>query len=446
MAASDHPHREASSPEVRGTLSRHASLRPLILSIVVFVAGAVSMAIVTPPGGAPDEPPHMAYIRSIAERHQLPALPGSTLADQPGRIVSQQAQHPPLYYVVSAPVWWLTGGNETAAYWALRSIGVIVFATVIVVTWLCVMAVFGAGRMGHFISSAAVFVLSVSTTYACVGGGVNNEAPAILLGYTALLLAISRGHETNWWRVPLFTGLIMGCALLTKLTVVALVPATLWAVLRRKDTSHMWTWSAFRGPVVALMAIAALISPWLAYNMEVYGRLVASPVHRGAFAGGWPHALAVPDQLLTVGTALVREFVMGTFAPYWLFRPTLPYAWILVPTALFWCAVALVIVVSKPTDSVRSEKQRMVLLGLITIPIVLYLGMLHQTVTMAWDAIIFAARYVPVASPALAVGAGIAAWRLGLARRPRVVSVCVALMLSAYVLMVYWVMRFFLTH
>jgi len=137
---------------------------------------------------------------------------------------------------------------------------------------------------------------------------------------------------------------------------------------------------------------------------------------------------------------------MGTFAPYWLFRPTLPYAWILVPTALFWCAVALVIVLSKPTESVCPHKHRVVLLGIVTIPLVLYLGMLHQTVTMAWDAIIFAARYVPGASPALAVGAGIAAWRLGLARRPRAVSVCIALMLSAYVLMVYWVMRFFLTH
>ena len=65
---------------------------------------AVGYCVLIPPGGGPDEYEHVEYVRSLAERWQLPALPGSALAAQPGRIQTSEAQHPPLYYLLMAPV------------------------------------------------------------------------------------------------------------------------------------------------------------------------------------------------------------------------------------------------------------------------------------------------------------------------------------------------------
>ncbi len=435
--------RQRDSDEATAT---RAPLLPLIASLVVFVAGAVVMAAYTPPGGGPDEPFHMAYVKSIAEQHKLPLLPGFEVAEQPGRIISQQAQHPPLYYVLSAPAWWITGGDETATYWILRAVGILTFAAVIVLTWLCVLAVFGKTARGQAIASASVFVLSVSTTYGCVGGGVNNEAPATLIAYAALLLAVSRRPERNWWGVPLLTGLVVGCALLTKLTAIALVPVTLFALCRREGASHLWPWTVFRRPTIATLAAAALVAPWLTYNLSVYGCLVPSPSPSGMFIGGWGVAIALRHELATVVWGIARGFVMGTFAPFWILRYTISAGAVLVLTALFWCAVALALVMSRRARTEQPIGMPYVLLGAFSVPVLLYLGILHQTVTMHWDAMIFVARYVPVASPALGVIAGIAAWQINLLQRQVAALAVVIALLAGHVVLVCAVARFFLSH
>ena len=66
------------------------------LSALVFVAFATVYAIATPFGQAPDEQGHFGYLQLIAQHLQLP-------------VNIPERQQPPLYYLLAAALYRLTG-------------------------------------------------------------------------------------------------------------------------------------------------------------------------------------------------------------------------------------------------------------------------------------------------------------------------------------------------
>jgi 4-amino-4-deoxy-L-arabinose transferase-like glycosyltransferase len=97
----------------------------LVLILGIYAALGVLFAARTPAWQAPDEPAHYNYVRYLAQSGQFPVL---QMGDYPSAYLEQiKSQHfppdmsidairyefhqPPLYYVLAAPLFALTGGS-----------------------------------------------------------------------------------------------------------------------------------------------------------------------------------------------------------------------------------------------------------------------------------------------------------------------------------------------
>ncbi len=104
------------------------TLYALLCILIVYCALATLFALTTPPWQNPDEPAHYNYVAYVATERRWPVLQMGDydeaylqrLKDEkfaPGLSVSAlryEFHQPPLYYLLAAPVYWLSGGNLLA--------------------------------------------------------------------------------------------------------------------------------------------------------------------------------------------------------------------------------------------------------------------------------------------------------------------------------------------
>jgi hypothetical protein len=180
---------------------------------------AVGYCVLIPPGGGPDEYEHVEYVRSLAERWQLPALPGSALAAQPGRIQTSEAQHPPLYYLLMAPVYRLVG-RPMLFYLVARLLGVLVGLAGLLMTRAAVRMSFPDRPA---VTAFTMVIASGLGTYIYVMATVNNEVAAaavVCAGWWVLAWGL---HTRRATATVLLLGVLLGLAMLIKLTASVLI-------------------------------------------------------------------------------------------------------------------------------------------------------------------------------------------------------------------------------
>src|SRR5665213_4043414 len=91
------PHRTQTTPVLQSrTVVNRAAAIMIGLSAAVFVVFAVVYAIATPFGQAPDERAHFGYVQLLAQHLQFP-------------VNTPERQQPPLYYLLAATLYRLTG-------------------------------------------------------------------------------------------------------------------------------------------------------------------------------------------------------------------------------------------------------------------------------------------------------------------------------------------------
>ena len=117
----------------------------LALILLLYVVLATLFAVFTPPWQAPDEPAHYNYVGYVAAHGDFPVLqvgdyPHAHLeeikrrgfpADMSIAPIRYEFHQPPLYYVLAAPIFNLTGGDPLA----LRLLSVFLGAGIILVTY-----------------------------------------------------------------------------------------------------------------------------------------------------------------------------------------------------------------------------------------------------------------------------------------------------------------------
>ena len=117
----------------------------LALILLLYVVLATLFAVFTPPWQAPDEPAHYNYLGYVAAHGDFPVLqvgdyPHAHLeeikrrgfpADMSIAPIRYEFHQPPLYYVLAAPIFNLTGGDPLA----LRLLSVFLGAGIILVTY-----------------------------------------------------------------------------------------------------------------------------------------------------------------------------------------------------------------------------------------------------------------------------------------------------------------------
>ncbi|MFN8468967.1 MAG: hypothetical protein U0X20_25645 [Caldilineaceae bacterium] len=214
----------------------------LLLLLLVAIFHGAQYAALMPPWGLIDEAQHVDYIWHIAERGEFPvagktslappvvdslfatrhwfvfhwSTPVSTaLADLGAGGYSYEAYHPPLYYLLMAPIYLGSPGSILDRLFVLRAVAL---ALSLVTVWLFF-------RLSALVSGSVLFALLAGLIFIMLPertayvSRVNNDVLAELLGTAiclvaaqGVLLSLSRGRAVGM-------GLLLALGVWTKLSV-----------------------------------------------------------------------------------------------------------------------------------------------------------------------------------------------------------------------------------
>lgn len=288
---------------------RHRAVLAVLLLAHALLAGAYS--IWNPLAEAPDEADHVAYIRYLAANRQLPTGPRVT-----------QSKHPPLYHATATVLasigdpldYQFLRANpdvslEPTAYWSPNFFihttledwpwrdGPLAFHMArlwsVLLSTLTVLATYAAVRTGFpsrpGLALAAAGVLTFIPEFAFIGGAVNNDSGAALLGALTIWGSLALYRHCGEWQAGWWTPAAMGFGLLVKISTLALWPVVMLAIVmgvsRTRPTDSADTlpwaygaaqrWRKWALTCLAFLAVALVIaSPWLIRNWRLYGDLL----------------------------------------------------------------------------------------------------------------------------------------------------------------------------
>ncbi len=268
-----------------------------------------------PFGDNPDETAHRDYIRLLVEeRGFVKFIERSKLPeDAPSR---DEAHQPPLYYLLCAPVYAVSGGNTAAMRLVSTALQL---ATVALVFFAC-RDLFP--KRGEIAVGAAAFVVCLPTQ-AQLGGAINNDplntliCAAIFWRLGALILRGQTIRDAAW------LGILFGLGLWTKLSVVQLVPAFAVAYFLAVRGEKITLPKAAARCAGALILGVVFASPWLIRNTLLYGDPLTLAIYRLTGPNYSPQ-LIQESYGLTVADYF-RSVAVRSFATFFYFlHPNLP--------------------------------------------------------------------------------------------------------------------------
>src|SRR5262245_57005579 len=295
---------------------------PLLwLALACHLFLATGYTVLTPSFEAPDENDHYYYAFHLANAGHLPLSPGIVAArGLPPTEGANLAHHPPLYYAVLAAclcvsqqtdtvfsprtnphfgdpahasqhLHFLHGADDARPWPAghlvllgLRWVSVLFgLGSVLCVHWL--------GRVccpeQPRVADAAALLVSCLPMWSFLHGVLNSDSLATLLASASLaMLALIARSDRLQARTAIGTGVLLGLALLTKITTLFLAPlaAIVFATAVWREAR------AGNGPRAALLTMGAIAAAfascgWMLWrNVSLYGGPLAMSAHDAAFA------------------------------------------------------------------------------------------------------------------------------------------------------------------
>jgi 4-amino-4-deoxy-L-arabinose transferase-like glycosyltransferase len=251
-----------------------------------------------PDVGAPDERQHANYVLHLLDGKGFPVLDPK----DPNLGDNYQSHQPPLFYVLEAGWSKLIVGDLTNSSdgFKLRLLnGLIGMLTVI--------GTFFIGRWGFKRDDlgimAAAFVALLPMNCALSGALSNDPLLFCLCTWTIALLA--RGCVEGWtMKLAVGVGLLVGFAILTKTTAIALLPVLLLSLFlgaNKPQVKHV---------AVCALALLVVAAPWLARNQSLYGDPLAVSAFNEAFKGS-------PSRELITDIAQVQNQGKDPNLAYW---------------------------------------------------------------------------------------------------------------------------------
>jgi 4-amino-4-deoxy-L-arabinose transferase-like glycosyltransferase len=262
------------------------ALRALVaVQLAALLVAAVATVARFPVWALVDEAAHFDYVQWIAEDGRVPVLdddpvhsevlaidegvyPGPPQVGAGARGLvgrSYEGFQPPLAYALATPVY-AVAGDHPRKLRALRALGVLLLGVAVWLTWLLARRAVPEAALGAF-SLALTFLLWPGVVVRAAT--FSNAALELAVG-AALSLALWRALSERSERWLVAAGALAGTALLTKLTLLAFVPAVAVvcaAFLRERR---------LRAVTVAAALPAAMVAPWVVFNLSHYGALTGS--------------------------------------------------------------------------------------------------------------------------------------------------------------------------
>jgi 4-amino-4-deoxy-L-arabinose transferase-like glycosyltransferase len=262
--------------------------------VAVQLAALLVLGVVTvarfPVWALVDEAAHYDYVQWIAEDGRLPILdedrvhpevlaideglyPAAPRVEAEERGLfgrSYEGFQPPLAHLVATPVFAVAGDHELKLR-TLRALGVVLLGVAVALTWLLARRAVPDMPLAAFSLALTFFLWPGVVVRAAT---FSNAALELALG-TALSLALWRALSERSGRWLVAAGALTGAALLTKLTTLAFVPALAVVCLAFLREGR-------RPAVLAAAALpAAIVAPWIAFNLHHYGALTGSDQVQG---------------------------------------------------------------------------------------------------------------------------------------------------------------------
>lgn len=254
-----------------------------MLLAYVLVRGLLQVAIV-PPWQHPDEPTHLEYIWLLANRRSLPQVgdfdqtmrrevassmiehgffrgsdirPDLLADDEPIWIGLSELEHPPVYYLLSAPLLYFLSHLEVVdQLYVARLVSVLLWGLSI---WIASRLVAEILPPGHALRWAAPAMMALLPAYVDLMTAVSNDVGAtVVLSFFlwGAVRAIRRGLSLSGLLWLVGAAALGGWTKNTALVAWLLLPLTIaWAWLRRPWTR--WAWAA--PAAVGLVAMVALV-------------------------------------------------------------------------------------------------------------------------------------------------------------------------------------------
>ena len=258
----------------------------------------------------PDEPAHLNYIRSIAEGRGLPVMADDSWAPESlDRLKSRhfegidpsnpeitqltyEAHQPPLFYLLAALLFHLTGSAAVVRFFNL-----LLSCTVVAITPAIVRTLWPEDK---WFAPVAAGLLALHPMRCFMAVSIGNDPAAEFLGAVLLLVLARRGR-------PLWVGIIIGLGLLIKgvfLLAIPLYAGWIWIVKRKPPRFGPW--------VVASTTAVLVAAPWLIRNILHYGGADAMAIGVGAL--GFDE---LRPQLAVTGEAGMLPFLLLCFQSWW---------------------------------------------------------------------------------------------------------------------------------
>jgi 4-amino-4-deoxy-L-arabinose transferase-like glycosyltransferase len=253
-----------------------------ILAGYLLVAGL--FAVFTPPWQAPDEPAHYNYVAQVARNGCCPVIElgdwnspyleqlktAHFAPDLLGNLsrVQYEDHQPPLYYLLQAPVFKVTGGSLVA----MRLVSVLLGAGIVACAyWLGLVLL----PDRPLVALGAAALVAFLPQHVAILASVNNDALGNLVIAATLLALVAylKGRDIKEWQL----GLLVGVGLLTKVStlflggIVGLAILLKWWDGRNEPDIGTRYKALFRR--LALFAVPALMMGglWWAHSISVYG-------------------------------------------------------------------------------------------------------------------------------------------------------------------------------
>ncbi|MFJ3030374.1 hypothetical protein ACIPEQ_16165 [Curtobacterium sp. NPDC087080] len=251
-------------------LAARSATRPwidlvVVAAVVFVVAASVARAFTYPPLEGGDEPAHLDYVLSVWHAH-LPVFEDGITYNAPfGSTTPVQwvAQHPPLYYLVLAPVVGplFDGGDALAAVLAGRVMSAAMAGGVVLASAWAAWRCFPTARL---LPGAVAVVTAFAGMLVQQGGSIYNDVLFVLFSVLACGIA--------------------GAALRTGVTSRLLVGA---AIVGAGGTATRLSFALWLVALVVALAVAPTVRAGRLTGVPARLLAAATPVVTAALASGW---------------------------------------------------------------------------------------------------------------------------------------------------------------
>ncbi len=271
--------------------SRVTPAHLVIAGLVAAIAILGAISVMRFPVWAIDEAAHYSYVQYIAEDHRLPVLRQDYVSPEVMAILqktypapahdnaraiglfglSYEGFQPPLYYIVSAPVFAVVGDYHKKIR-LLRAFDLMLLMASIGIFWRLTRRVFGEDWTLPFVAGLAVFLWP---GFIARGVTISNAALALPL---ALLFIheLWRADTERTWRHLWAASVLLGLCLLTRLTL-SFLALPLAVVVARLVWAQRSRVTIAKGVLVLVLPVVFLV-PWMTFSLDHYDALTPNKV------------------------------------------------------------------------------------------------------------------------------------------------------------------------